>query len=182
MRANPGMAWQSAKAGLWSAFFVFLLVLAGVATAQGVGERPYVKVEKIFGKPVAYDRKLAEVEGLAPDLTGPAGMVCLIAAVRLKPDAAQTPPRRDMSRPSFLQFGGAWKATPRRASGPSGCDLLQVCGAYLRQDGLDDALLNALEAPGSYYLSDWTGSVLQLYAPQRRLAVSIRYLRRNAGG
>lgn len=138
-----------------------------------------MKIEKIFGDIVDFDRKLLEVEGGSLATALPGDMLCLIAAVRLKRNAAPKPPRRDMERPWFLQFGGAWKPTPPRVDGPKGRDLVQVCGAYLRADGLDDAILNALEQPGSFYVTDLTGTALQLYAPERRLAVSIRYVRRN---
>lgn len=175
MRAKARRSKRLGRAGLWSALFLLGLGICSPALA----ERPYVKIEKIFGDLLDYDRKLIEIEGVSVDNTQPGDMLCLIAAVRLKADAAPKPPRKDLSRPAFLQFGGVWKPTPRGESGPKGKDLLQTCGAYLRQDGFNDDLLTALETPGSYYISDWTGSVLQVYAPERRLAASIRYMRRN---
>lgn len=167
------------RAGLWLALFVSSVVPAGLADAQSVNERPYVKIEKIFGDTVDFDQKLLEVEGVSLDTALPGDMLCLIAAVRLKPDAAPKPPRRDMARPWLLQFGGVWKPTPLPSDGPKGRDLLQVCGAYLQTEGLDEAILTALEQPGSFFAADLTGTVLPLYAPEWRLAVSIRYVRRN---
>lgn len=172
-------AGKSKRIGAVLVAALFMSGLVCSANAQSRPERPHVKIEKIFGDLVDDDRKLIEIEGVSLDGTQPGTMLCLIGAVRLKANASPVPPRRDLSRPSFLQFGGSWKSTPRLAEGPKGKDLLQICRAFLAADGLDDQLLNALEAPGSFYISDWTGLVLQVYAPERRLAVSIRYMRRN---
>lgn len=97
---------RNKRAGLWLALFVSAAVLSGMADAQSANERPYVKIEKIFGDIVDFDRKLLEVEGVSLDTALPGDMLCLIAAVRLKRNAAPKPPRRDMERPWFLQFGG----------------------------------------------------------------------------
>ncbi|WP_435259030.1 hypothetical protein ACSBLW_04455 [Thioclava sp. FR2] len=171
MRAEPKKR-DFMKAGLWSAFFIFVTLVGAAAIAQ---DRIYASIPKMFGAVVEYDRSLIETSVASLNNQKPSDLLCHIAAVRLKKDASHKPPRRDLSRPDFLQFGGNWKPTPILAEGPKGKDLLEVCGAFLRVDGLEDLILNAVETPGSYYISDWAGSMFQLYAPERRIALSIRY-------
>lgn len=144
-------------------------------------DRPFANVERTFGDLVAWDRKLIEQQAVPLDGSQPSNSICLISAVRLSRDAAPKPPRRDQSRPLYAQFGGDWKPTPLPTSGPRGKDILTICGAFLREDRFDQTLLNALETPGSFYVRDFTGSLLQVYAPERRIAVSIRLAQRAAG-
>ena len=182
------------KAGLWSAFFMAAAFWASPGLAT---DRPFASIARTFGDLVDYDRNLIETESVPLALGQPADALCLVTAVRLKPDATEQPPRRDRSRPLYAQFGGAWKSTPMAIKGPKGKDILAICGPFLRVDGFsalnalgldrmtlsgfDNALLNALETPGSYYIKDWTGSLLQVYSARYRLAVSIRLAERKAG-
>jgi hypothetical protein len=158
-----------------------LLALMPAGAVAQTTERPFANVERTYGDVVAWDRKLIEQEAVPLDGAQPSGTLCLIAAVSLSRDAAREPPRRDRTRPLYAQFGGDWKPTPMAATGPRGKDILAICEAFLRADRFDQTLLNALETPGSFYLRDFTGSLLQVYAPDRRIAVSIRLAQRRAG-
>ena len=172
MRADL-LRWASTQgAAQWAALFLLCLLVIPVSVQAQA--RPSASVERTFGDLIDYDRKLIEISGipLAGDI--PAGLVCLVSAARLTPRAEPVPPRKDLSRPNIFQFGGVWRATPRTATGPQGKDLLRICGPYLRADGFSDKITAALEAPGSHYLSDFTGSLLQIYSPGQRFALSLR--------
>ncbi|MFN3723646.1 MAG: hypothetical protein ACK4VZ_11410 [Paracoccaceae bacterium] len=154
--------------------------MAGHVAAQ-TSDRPYASIPHTFGDLVDYDRKLIQTEGV-PVVAGlPADTLCLISAVRLATTAAANPPQRDRSRRLYVQFGGNWKPTPMTENGPRGKDILSICDPYLRADGFKDALSDALETPGSFFIRDFTGNVLQVYAPQRRIAASIRLAQRKRG-
>jgi hypothetical protein len=155
-------------------WIAFLIILAAPAQAK---ERPFVSVAKTFGDLVNYSYKLIETEAVPLDNGLPSTSLCLVAAVRLPPDIARTPPKRDRSRPLYAQFGGDWKPTPM-AGGPKGRDIQAVCAPFLRVDRFNEALDAALAGPGSFYIRDFTGSVLQVYSPQQRIAVTIRLAQR----
>lgn len=180
MRADLPANRTAKKAGLWPAFFMEAALMTGQAAAQ-TGGRPYASIPHTFGDLVAYDRKLIQTEGVPLANGLPDDTLCLISAVRLSTNAAGTPPQRDRSRRLYVQFGGDWKPTPMTSTGPRGKDILSICDPYLRADGFLDALLNALDAPGSFYLRDFTGNLLQVYAPERRIAASIRLAQRKRG-
>lgn len=165
----------ASKAGLGPAFFVFTVLWIGQAMAQG---RPYASIEHMFGGLVEYDRKIVQAEGppIANDM--PAGTLCLVAAVRLKPSASAAPPRRDLSRKDFLQFGGTWRETPKPAGAPRGKDVLELCGHFLRGEDFLSDVRHALETGGSHVSVDLTGDRLQLYSLPGRFALSLRLVQR----
>lgn len=179
MRAERSEIRTVKKAGHWPVFFILAAFLfAPHAWGQ---DRPFANIERTFGDLVEWDRKLIEMQAVPVSGAQTDKMICLISAVRLTKAASDDPPRQDMRRPLYAQFGGDWRPTPMTNKGPRGKDILSICGAFLRSDRFDQTLLNALETPGSFYLRDFTGSLLQVYAPERRIAVSIRLAQRAPG-
>ncbi|RUS59269.1 hypothetical protein EGN72_15100 [Pseudorhodobacter sp. E13] len=151
-----------------------LILLAAPAQAE---ERPFVNVAKMFGDLIPYNSKLIETEAVPLDNGLPSTSLCLIAAVRLPQDSTTPPPKIDRTRPRYAQFGGDWKPTPM-VGGPKGRDIRAACAPFLRSDRFDEALETALASPGNFYIRDFTGTLLQVYAPQQRIAVSIRLAQR----
>jgi hypothetical protein len=104
------------------------------------------------------------------------GADCVVLGVDLAPDASLTPPPANLRLAPEKRFGGAWKPTPVPPNGPRQRDLVELCGAFM-DGGALRSLKAALEQPGSFVVQDWTGSLLQVYAPGQRLAISIRLKR-----
>lgn len=111
------------------------------------------------------------------DRAGPdRGATCVVLGVDLAQTASLTPPKADLQKPPEKRFGGAWKPTPVPPRGPRQRDLVDLCGGFMDRGALRQ-LKAALEQPGSFVVQDWTGTLLQVYAPGQRLAVSLRLKR-----
>ena len=179
MRAEPRHKFGVGKAGLWSAFFLAAgLGLAGTGRAQmlGIMVGAGLDAKEMFEGVVDMDRIRVDWGGKVSHPGPDRGASCVVLGVDLAPDASPAPPRANLRLAPEKRFGGAWKPTPAPPKAPRQRDLVDLCGAFMDKGALR-GLKAALEQPGSFVLQDWTGTLLQVYAPGQRLAISIRLKR-----
>jgi hypothetical protein len=125
----------------------------------------------IFSEQVPVARVVASKGSYSRDPLDPK---CSVAIVELAVDAPDVPPKVPLMAQADTRFGGRWVATPEARKFAPGSDLLEVCAEYIWHPARRD-LESALAETGAFVIRDWKNNVLQIYAPNRRLAAHLHF-------
>ena len=133
---------------------------------QAILTRDPAYAEAVFKDRVAFRRALSSIASAEDG--------CAVAVVQLYNAPAEKPSRVAHGPAEPHRFGGWWRDTPPRMRAPAKRDLLEVCRAHI-DAGSRAALHAAMQSEGTMLILDPQGEVLQIYAPNLRLAAYLRH-------